>query len=132
MGLYAAAYSQIPRIRVHTVFPTTMHTQSCADEDAVKSDLIKSFEEDDQIPESEKCARRAIKGLEAGQELVPTSIIIRLVMSSVMVHQRWLLKRLGENNSRVFENGRHGINSLGYGCEGDEGGEVSTAQAACT
>jgi len=84
MNLYAAAHPQLPPVRVHTVFPATMHTQSCADEDAVKSDLTKSLEEGDQILEPEECARRAIAGLEGGQELVPTSTIIRLVMCSVM------------------------------------------------
>jgi 3-dehydrosphinganine reductase len=84
MNLYATSHPHLPRIRIHTVFPATMHTQSCADEDAVKSDLTKSLEEGDQILEPEECARRAIAGLEAGEELVPTSLIIRLVMASVM------------------------------------------------
>jgi 3-dehydrosphinganine reductase len=84
MNLYAAAHPSIPRVRVHTVFPATMPTQSLDDENAVKTDVTKSLEEGDQILEPVECARRAISGLESGEELVPTSIIIRLVMASVL------------------------------------------------
>ncbi|KAI0407296.1 NAD(P)-binding protein [Xylaria palmicola] len=84
MNLYATAHPELPRIRVHTVFPATMPTQALEDEDAVKSDLTKSLEKGDQILEPKECARRAIAGLESGEELVPTSTIIRLVMASVM------------------------------------------------
>lgn len=84
MNLYAAAHPTMPRVRVHTVFPATMPTQSLIDEDSVKSDLSKSLEEGDQILQPDECAQRAIAGLEAGEELVPTSTIIRLVMTSVM------------------------------------------------
>ncbi|KAK5627077.1 hypothetical protein RRF57_002792 [Xylaria bambusicola] len=84
MNLYAAAYPDRPRIRVHTVFPATMPTQSLEDENAVKTDLTKSLEEGDQILQPDECARRAIVGLESGEELIPTSLIIRLVMACVM------------------------------------------------
>ncbi|KAI1637644.1 NAD(P)-binding protein [Biscogniauxia mediterranea] len=84
MNLYAAAHPALPRVRVHTVFPATMPTQSLEDENSVKSDLTKSLEEGDQILQPEECARRAIRGLESGEELVPTSTIIRLVMTSAM------------------------------------------------
>ncbi|KAI0903108.1 NAD(P)-binding protein [Ustulina deusta] len=84
MNLYAAAHPDLPRIRVHTVFPATMPTQSLEDENAVKTDLTKSLEEGDQILQPNECAHRAITGLESGEELVPTSTIIRLVMTSVM------------------------------------------------
>ncbi|KAF2657473.1 NAD(P)-binding protein [Lophiostoma macrostomum CBS 122681] len=84
MNLYAAAHPYLPRIRVHTIFPATMPTQSLEDENRVKTDVTQSLEEGDQILSPEECARRAIKGLESGEELVPTSTIIRLVMASVM------------------------------------------------
>lgn len=84
MNLYRTSRPELPPMRVHTVFPATMHTQSCADEDAVKSDLTKSLEEGDQILEPDECARRAIAGLESGEELVATSLIIRAVMASVL------------------------------------------------
>ncbi|KAI1177743.1 NAD(P)-binding protein [Nemania sp. FL0916] len=84
MNLYAAAHPDLPRVRIHTVFPATMPTQSLKDEDAVKTDLTKSLEEGDQILQPADVARRAIAALESGEELVPTSTIIRLVMASVM------------------------------------------------
>ncbi|KAI0185634.1 hypothetical protein EV127DRAFT_440961 [Xylaria flabelliformis] len=84
MNLYAAAHPDLPRIRVHTVFPATMPTQSLEDENAVKTDLTKSLEEGDQILQPDECAHRAIAGLESGDEMIPTSTIIRLVMTSVM------------------------------------------------
>ncbi|KAI1323019.1 NAD(P)-binding protein [Xylariaceae sp. FL0255] len=84
MNLYAAANPHLPPIRVHTVFPATMPTQSLEDENRFKTDLTKSLEEGDQILEPAECARRAIAGLESGEELVPTSMIIRLVMASVL------------------------------------------------
>ena len=61
-----------------------MPTQSLDDENLVKTELTKSLEEGDQVLEPDECARRAIRGLEAGEELVATSGIIRLVMTSVL------------------------------------------------
>jgi 3-dehydrosphinganine reductase len=84
MNLYAAAHPNLPRIRIHTVFPATMPTQSLEDENRVKTDLTRALEEGDQILQPDECARRAIRGLESGEELVATSLIIRLVMASVM------------------------------------------------
>ncbi|KAI1482838.1 NAD(P)-binding protein [Daldinia eschscholtzii] len=84
MNLYAAAHPNIPRVRVHTVFPATMPTQGLEEENSVKTDLTKSLEEGDQVLQPEEVARRAIRGLESGEELVATSTIIRLVMTSVM------------------------------------------------
>ncbi|KAI3316619.1 hypothetical protein HD806DRAFT_517140 [Xylariaceae sp. AK1471] len=84
MNLYAAAHPGLPCVRVHTVFPAATPTQSLEDENAVKTDLTKSLEEGDQILQPDECARRAIAGLENGEELVPTTPIIRLVMTSVM------------------------------------------------
>ncbi|KAI1805956.1 NAD(P)-binding protein [Daldinia bambusicola] len=84
MNLYAAAHPNIPRVRVHTVFPATMPTQGLDEENRVKTDLTKSLEEGDQVLEPDEVARRAIRGLESGEDLVPTSTIIRLVMTSVL------------------------------------------------
>lgn len=84
MNLYATAHPELPPVRVHTVFPATMPTQSLEDENRVKTDLTKSLEEGDQVLPAEECARRAIAGLESGEELIPTSTIIWAVMTSVM------------------------------------------------
>ncbi|KAI1734397.1 NAD(P)-binding protein [Xylaria scruposa] len=84
MNLYAAAHLDLLRIRVNTVFLATMPTRSLEGENAVKTDLTMSLEEDDQILQPDECARQAIAGLDSGDELVPTSTIIRLVMAYVM------------------------------------------------
>ncbi|KAI0108797.1 NAD(P)-binding protein [Hypoxylon sp. NC0597] len=77
-------YSSTCPVRIHAVFPATMPTEGLEQENSVKTDLTKSLEEGDQVLAPEECARRAIAGLERGEELVPTSTIIRLVMTSVM------------------------------------------------
>ncbi|KAK0640657.1 hypothetical protein B0T16DRAFT_335315 [Cercophora newfieldiana] len=84
MNLYAAAHPTLPRVRVHTVFPSTMPTESLESENKVKTDLTKSLEEDDTVLSPEECARRAISGLERGEELVTTSGIIRAVMAGML------------------------------------------------
>jgi 3-dehydrosphinganine reductase len=84
MNLYAGAHPDEPRVRIHTVFPATMPTKSLDDENRVKTDVTKALEEGDQILSPDECARRAIAGLERGEELVATSTIIRLVMTTVM------------------------------------------------
>ncbi|KAF5020608.1 hypothetical protein F66182_7357 [Fusarium sp. NRRL 66182] len=84
MNLYAGAHPDEPRVRIHTVFPATMPTKSLEDENKVKTDVTKALEEGDQVLTPTECARRAIVGLERGEELVATSTIIRLVTTSVM------------------------------------------------
>ncbi|KAI1501876.1 NAD(P)-binding protein [Biscogniauxia marginata] len=64
MNLYAAARARARRLPGH-------------DADA-------ALEEGDQVLRPDECARWAIRGLEGGEELVPTSAIIRLVMTSAM------------------------------------------------
>ncbi|ESU14163.1 hypothetical protein FGSG_07845 [Fusarium graminearum PH-1] len=84
MNLYAGAHPNEPRVRIHTVFPATMPTKSLDDENRVKTDVTKALEEGDQILKPDECARHAIAGLENGEELIATSTIIRLVMTTVM------------------------------------------------
>jgi 3-dehydrosphinganine reductase len=83
MNLYNVREDR-PAVRVHTVLPATMPTKSLDDENRVKTDLTHWLEEGDMVLQPEECARRAIRGLERGQELVATSIIIHLVMTSVL------------------------------------------------
>ncbi|KAM7187778.1 NAD(P)-binding protein [Naviculisporaceae sp. PSN 640] len=79
MNLYIGAHPSLAPVRIHTVFPSTMPTASLDSENAVKCDLTKFLEEGDEILSPEECARRAIRGLERGDEMVTTSTIIRLV-----------------------------------------------------
>lgn len=80
MNLYAATTP----IRVHTVYPATIFTESYEAENLIKSDLTKKLEEGDGGQTAEQVARSSIRGLEAGQEMVTTTLIIRLVMCSVL------------------------------------------------
>ncbi|XXH02058.1 hypothetical protein Hte_008423 [Hypoxylon texense] len=87
MNLYNAAHRNltgVPPVKVHAVFPATMPTRSLDAENAVKPDVTKALEEGDQVLTPGECARRAVAGLERGEELVPTSAIIRLVMTSAL------------------------------------------------
>lgn len=84
MNLYAGANPAQPHIRIHTVFPGTMPTKSLDDENLVKTDLTKLLEQGDTILSPEEVARRAIAGLERGEELIATSFLTRLVMTSVL------------------------------------------------
>jgi 3-dehydrosphinganine reductase len=75
MNLYAGAHPSEPRVRIHTVFPATMPTQGLDEENAVKTDLTKALEEGDQILSTDECARRAIAGLERGEELIVSEVV---------------------------------------------------------
>ncbi|KAI0431394.1 hypothetical protein F5Y09DRAFT_304795 [Xylaria sp. FL1042] len=87
MNLYSAAHPDLPP-RAHPHRLPRHDADAVAgrreDENTVKTDLTKSFEEGDQIIDPDECARRAIASLESGDELVPTNTIIRLVMTSVL------------------------------------------------
>ncbi len=84
MNLYAAAFPNKPRVRVHTIFPATIFTDSHVAENRIKSDLTKSLEEGDPGQSPEEVARKSIAGLERGDELVATSFLTRLIMTSVL------------------------------------------------
>ncbi|KAK3374795.1 hypothetical protein B0H63DRAFT_480894 [Podospora didyma] len=84
MNLYAGAYPDQPRVRIHTVFPATIYTESYAAEDLIKTDVTKKLEEADEGQTAEEVARLSIRGLEAGQELIATDLLTRLVMTTVM------------------------------------------------
>lgn len=84
MQLYAAANPQSAPVRVHTVFPATIFTESYEEENRTKSDLTKMLEETDGGQTAEVVARESIKGLEAGHELITCDILSRLVMCSTL------------------------------------------------
>lgn len=84
MNLYAAAYPNEPPIRLHTVFPANIHTESYEAENLIKSDLTKRLEEADEGQTPEVVAARSIRALESGQELVTTDILTGLVKHSVL------------------------------------------------
>jgi 3-dehydrosphinganine reductase len=82
--LYAAAHPHEPRIRVHTLFPATILTEGYEAENRIKTDLTRKLEEADAGQTPAELARKAIAGLEAGQELVATDFLTGLVMTTVM------------------------------------------------
>lgn len=92
MNLYAS--SSRPPVRLHTVFPATIFTESYEAENRVKSDLTKYLEEGDSGQTADEVAKRSIVGLEKGEELVPTTFQTRLLMTSVLggsIRNGWAL-----------------------------------------
>ncbi|KAI0880337.1 NAD(P)-binding protein [Annulohypoxylon maeteangense] len=84
MNLYAAAYPNEPHVRVHTIFPATIFTESYEAENIIKSDLTKMLEEGDAGQTPEVVAEKSIKALEIGQEIITTDILSTLVKRSVL------------------------------------------------
>lgn len=78
MHLYASP------VRLHTIFPATIFTESFDAENRVKSDLTKKLEEGDPGQTADEVAAIAIQGLEKGEELVTTTWLTRLVMTSAL------------------------------------------------
>ncbi|KAI8628487.1 NAD(P)-binding protein [Xylariaceae sp. FL1651] len=84
MNLYATAYPSEPRVRVHTVFPATILTESFEEENRIKSGLTRMLEEGDEGQSPEVIATKSIKALESGQELITTDLLTGLVKRSVL------------------------------------------------
>ena len=80
MNLYASPLR--PPIRLHTIFPGAMFTRSYEAENLVKSDLTKELEEDEKGQTADEVAKRSIGGLERGEELVATTWMTRMLMTS--------------------------------------------------
>ncbi|KAL8934085.1 MAG: hypothetical protein Q9216_006079 [Gyalolechia sp. 2 TL-2023] len=90
MNLYAFSST----VRLHTIFPATIFTDSYEAENRVKSDLTKKLEEGDDGQTADEVARRSIAGLERGDELVTTTLLTRLLMTSVLggsIRNGWAL-----------------------------------------
>lgn len=75
----AATQSGEPPVRLHTGFPATIFTESYEAETRIKSDLTKMLEEGDEGQTPQVVARKSIRALEGGQELVTTDILTALV-----------------------------------------------------
>lgn len=84
MNLYAAANPQRPSVQIHTIFPATIFTESSQLENQIKSDLTKMLEESDGGQTPQEVARKSIKALEKGQELITCDLLTRVVMCSTM------------------------------------------------
>lgn len=77
-------YSSSTPVRLHTIFPATIFTDSYEAENRVKSDLTKHLEAGDPGQTADEVARRSIAALERGDELVTTTFMTRLLMTSVL------------------------------------------------
>lgn len=82
LHLYAAANPSAPEIKVHTIFPATIHTEAYENENLVKPDVTKMLEETDEGQSAEVVARKSIQGLESGHELITSDILTRFVLST--------------------------------------------------
>ena len=88
------ASSSRSEVRLHAVFPATVFTVSYEAENRVKSDLTKKLEEGDKGKTADEAAARCIRGLERGEELVTTTFMTRLLMTSVLggsIRNGWAL-----------------------------------------
>lgn len=84
MNLYAAANPGQPSVKIHTVFPATILTESYEAENKIKSDLTKMLEGPNAGQTPAEVARGSIGGLESGHELITTDWQTRLVMCSTL------------------------------------------------
>jgi 3-dehydrosphinganine reductase len=84
MNLYAAAHPNSPRVRLHTVFPATIFTDSYEAENRIKHSLTRKLEEDDKGQTPQVIATKSIRALEGGQELITTDMLTGLVKGSML------------------------------------------------
>lgn len=84
MNLYSAANPNEPRVRLHTLFPAGILTESFEAENKIQSDITKLLEEADHPETAEVIASRCLQGLETGQELITTDFLTDLVKRSML------------------------------------------------
>jgi 3-dehydrosphinganine reductase len=84
MNLYAAAFPKYPRVRLHTIFPAAILTESYEAENRIKHSLTKKLEEDDEGQTPQVIATKSIQALEGGQELITTDMLTGLVKGSML------------------------------------------------
>ncbi|MCJ1395019.1 hypothetical protein MMC18_007900 [Xylographa bjoerkii] len=82
MHLYASA--DYPPVRIHTIFPGTIFTESYVEENKIKPAVTKKLEEDDGGQTADQVAEKSIQALEKGDELIPTAWIGRALMCGVL------------------------------------------------
>ncbi|KAL1852347.1 hypothetical protein Daus18300_012242 [Diaporthe australafricana] len=84
MELYAAAHPGRAPVKVHTVFPATILTESYEAENRIKPDVTKMLEGPDGGQTPAEVARAAIAGLEAGHEIITTELMTRFVSCGML------------------------------------------------
>lgn len=81
MNFYASSHTPV---RLHTIFPAAIFTEFFEAENKVKADITKKLKEDDAGQTADEVAKRSIAGFERGEELITTTFMTRLVMTSVL------------------------------------------------
>lgn len=84
MHLHAGSHPNRPPIKVHTVFPAAILTESYEAENRIKTDLTKMLEEVDDGQTPAEVARAAIRGLETGHEIINTDIMTRFFSCAML------------------------------------------------
>ena len=82
MQLYASA--DFPPVRIHTIFPGTIFTESYIEENKIKPAITKKLEEDDGGQTPDQVAEKSIQALEKGEELIATAWLGRALMCGVL------------------------------------------------
>ena len=84
MNLYAAANPSEPPVRLHTIFPAGIEGESFDAENRIKPSITKVLEAGDKPQAPEIIARKSIRALEGGHELVTTDLLTGLVKRSML------------------------------------------------
>ncbi|MCJ1421156.1 hypothetical protein MMC32_007518 [Xylographa parallela] len=82
MHLYASAGSS--PVKIHTIFPGTIFTESYIEENKIKPAITKKLEEDDGGQTPDQVAEKSIQALEKGEELIATAWLGRALMCGVL------------------------------------------------
>jgi 3-dehydrosphinganine reductase len=84
-------------VQLHTIFPGNISSPGMDNENLLKPDITKTFDEEDPPQTPDEVARIAIKGLENGEQLVCTNFLgqaMRAQMWSGTRRNNWLLDSL--------------------------------------
>ncbi|KAI0184476.1 hypothetical protein EV127DRAFT_444209 [Xylaria flabelliformis] len=83
MHLYAAAHPNEPPVRLHTIFPGTILGEAYDEENKIKTDVTKMLEGEEGLT-SEVIARKSIRALEGGEELITTDFTGHLLKRTML------------------------------------------------
>ncbi|MCJ1357847.1 MAG: hypothetical protein MMC33_007843 [Icmadophila ericetorum] len=84
LNLYLEPGLPVPPVRIHTVFPGTILTESYETEDRMKPEVTKELEKDDPRQTPDAVALAAVRSLEKGDELVTTNWLGWAMMCSTL------------------------------------------------
>ncbi|MCJ1482986.1 hypothetical protein MMC06_003152 [Schaereria dolodes] len=82
LNLYSS--SSTSEVKLHTIFPGTIFTDSYEEENKIKPGITKKLEEDDGGQSPDEVAARSVRGLERGEELITTALLGRAMKVSAL------------------------------------------------